>query len=151
MVRPPYIPVIIRKKKYRAGKKKRASRLASHLRWVERQAFETQSKVEPTKKISSIPVTSASTSQSETLTSPLQETFNPESGFDTKITNNFVVNLPATDNPNDSNTYLSERKVSQEPYQNATNLEGNVNEPFLSEDFISQLNSLLPDELLSKN
>src|SRR5580765_746755 len=136
MVKQASIPVIIRKRKYRAGKKRRANRLTSHLRWIKRQAFETQSKVEPTKEISLIPAASASTSQSETLTSPPQKIFNPEPEFDTKITNNFIVNLP-------------ERKVPQESYQNATNPEGNINEPYLSEDFISHLNSLLPDELLN--
>src|SRR5580765_1522617 len=136
MVKQTSIPVIIRKRKNRAGKKKRANRLASHLRWIKRQAFEAQSKVEPTNEISLIPAASASTSQSETLTSPPQKIFNPESEFDTKFTNNFAVDS-------------LKRKVPQESYQNTTNPEGHINELYLSEDFISQLNSLLPDELLN--
>ncbi|CAL1681060.1 unnamed protein product [Lasius platythorax] len=96
--------------------------------------------------------TSASTSQSETFTSPPQKIFNPESKFDTKATNNFVLNLPVTDDPNDLITYLPERKVSQELYQNTTDLEGIINEhqlEILSENLISQLNSQLPDKLFN--
>ena|SRR5580765_178145 len=133
MVKQASIPVIIRKRKNRAGKKRRANRLASHLRWIKQQTFEAQSIVN---EISLIPAASASTSQSETLTSPPQKIFNPESEFDTKFTNNFVVDS-------------LKRKVPQESYQNTTNPEGHINELYLSEDFISQLNSLLPDELLN--
>ena len=134
-----YTHKLVKKKQmHRAGKKARA-------RLSKRRTPEVKYRTEFTEKALLNQSISISASQPETLISAPQETFNPDSGSDTKIT--FAVNLLVKDDPNNLNTYLPERKVSPELYQN-TNLEGNDNES-LSEDFIFRLNSLLPDELLN--
>ncbi|CAL1674547.1 unnamed protein product [Lasius platythorax] len=142
MVNPICKQISHKKQTHRAGKKARARR-------SKRRALEVKSHTEFTEKALSNQGISISASRPETLTSSPQENLNSESGSDTKITNTFAVNLLVEDDPNNLNTYLPEHKVYQELYQNATNLEGKDNEPSLSEDFIFQLNSLLPDELLN--
>ena len=140
MVKPLCKQISQKKQTHRAGKKARA-------RLSNRRTLEVKYHTESTEKAllnRSIPI---SASQPETLISAPQETFNPDSGSDTKITNTFAVNLLVEDDPNNLNTRLPERKVPPELYQN-TNLEENDNESF-SEDFISRLNSSLPDELLN--
>lgn len=55
MVKPEYEQVVSKKKKYRAGKKTRVSRIVSHLRWIKRQSH-----VESIKGSSSTHATSTS-------------------------------------------------------------------------------------------
>ncbi|CAL1685241.1 unnamed protein product [Lasius platythorax] len=152
MVNPAYRQTIRKKRKHRAGKQTRANRAdkraraiqrASNLIWVNRQTFGTQSYADSTDKFSLTPATSAFTTQSEILIGSPQEISNSKVELNTKIIDNFSIELPILNDSNDLKPNSPEFTTCKE-YQKE-NSEVNQTK-ILPKDLISQLKSQLSED-----